>query len=114
LTVPSNPTRSAGLPPRTHTASRSQKDPPPRITQGNSPRPLVPVGSRHCCPSTAGLSSWSSPSGLTWFPSEASHLEAGFPLRCFQRLSLPEIATRRCTWRHNRHTSAPSTPVLSY
>ena len=81
---------------------------------GNSPRPLVPVRSRHCCPSTSGLSSWSSPSGLTWFPSEASHLEAGFPLRCFQRLSSPEIATRRCTWRYNRHTSAPSTPVLSY
>jgi len=43
-----------------------------------------------------------------------SHLEVGFPLRCFQRFSVPEIATRHCTWRHNRHTSAPSSSVLSY
>ena len=27
-------------------------------------------------------------------PSGMSHLEAGFPLRCFQRLSLPNVATR--------------------
>jgi hypothetical protein len=43
-----------------------------------------------------------------------THLGASFPLRCFQRLSRPEVATRRCGWRHNRHTSALSTPVLSY
>jgi hypothetical protein len=42
------------------------------------------------------------------------HLEAGFPLRCFQRFSAPEFATRLCHWRDNRHTSAPSIPVLSY
>src|SRR5215212_2855485 len=42
------------------------------------------------------------------------HLGAGFPLRCVQRLSLPAIATRRCTWRCNRDTSGPSDPVLSY
>ena len=52
-------------------------------------------------------------------PSEAfrpgrAHLEAGFALRCLQRFSLPHIATRRCAWRHNRHTSGASTPVLSY
>ncbi|TEJ48908.1 hypothetical protein IPC612_03825 [Pseudomonas aeruginosa] len=28
-----------------------------------------------------------------------SHLEASFPLRCFQRLSFPNIATRQCHWR---------------
>ena len=78
------------------------------------PRPLVPVGSRHCCPSTSGLSNWSSSSGLTRFHDEESHLEVSFPLRCFQRLSAPEIATRPCRWHDNRHTSAPSTPVLSY
>ena len=33
-----------------------------------------------------------------------SHLEARFPLRCFQRLSLPNIATRQCHWRDNRST----------
>ena len=53
--------------------------------------PLVPVGSR--APrgaSTSGLSTRSSGGGLSphggaWKP----HLGAGFPLRCFQRLSLP-------------------------
>ena len=40
--------------------------------------------------------------------------EAGFPLRCFQRLSLPYIATRLCRWRDNRSTRGTSTPVLSY
>ncbi len=43
-----------------------------------------------------------------------SHLEARFPLRCFQRLSLPNIATRLCHWRDNRNTRGSSTPVLSY
>jgi len=40
--------------------------------------------------------------------------EVGFPLRCFQRLSRPHIATRRCGWRHNRYTRGASIPVLSY
>ena len=43
-----------------------------------------------------------------------SYLEGGFVLRCFQHLSLPEAATRRCGWRHNRCTGAPSNTVLSY
>jgi len=38
----------------------------------------------------------------------------GFALRCFQRLSLPDVATRRCSWHHNRYTSGRSSPVLSY
>ncbi len=42
------------------------------------------------------------------------HLGDGFPLRCFQRLSVPIIATRRCTWRHSRDTSGSSDSVLSY
>ena len=42
------------------------------------------------------------------------HLEAGFPLRCFQRLSRPYIATRQCHWRDNRNTRDTFTPVLSY
>jgi hypothetical protein len=40
--------------------------------------------------------------------------EEGFPLRCPQRLSRPNVATRRCGWRHNRSTRGSSTPVLSY
>ncbi len=46
----------------------------------------------------------------SWKP----HLEGGFPLRCFQRLSRPDIATQRCSWCHNWYTSGPFTPVLSY
>ena len=42
------------------------------------------------------------------------HLGGGFPLRCFQRLSPPAIATRRCSWRNSRDTSGQSDPVLSY
>ena len=45
---------------------------------------------------------------------EKLHLRAGFTLRCFQRLSLPDAATRQYGWRHNRFTVGPSTPVLSY
>src|SRR5690606_28018114 len=41
-------------------------------------------------------------------------LGTGFPLRCFQRLSLPDIANRPCHWRDSRDTSGPSDPVLSY
>ena len=41
-------------------------------------------------------------------------LEAGFPLRCFQRLSVPYMATRLCPWQDNRHTRGTSTQVLSY
>src|SRR5262245_16006594 len=43
-----------------------------------------------------------------------SHLGAGFPLRCLQRLSLPYLATRLCHWRDNRYTRGTFTPVLSY
>ncbi len=42
------------------------------------------------------------------------NLEGGFPLRCFQRLSRPNIATRRCHWRDNRNTIGSSNSVLSY
>ena len=76
---------------------------------------LVPVSSMHCCTSTSGLSTTSSAWGLQ--EAEASgtpYLGGGFPLRCFQRLSLPNIATRLCGWRHNRSTRGSSIPVLSY
>ena len=43
-----------------------------------------------------------------------SHLEVGFTLRCFQRLSLPYVATQLCLWRDNWYTSGTSIPVLSY
>ena len=40
--------------------------------------------------------------------------EMSFPLRCFQRLSRPYLATRLCGWRHNRSTRGTFFPVLSY
>jgi hypothetical protein len=41
-------------------------------------------------------------------------LEGGFPLRCFQRFSGPDIATRRCHGHDSRYTRGQSVPVLSY
>ena len=43
-----------------------------------------------------------------------THLAAGFPLRCFQRFSLPDVATQHCRTPHNWSTSGLSKPVLSY
>ena len=78
-------------------------------------RPLVPVGSTPRGASTSGLSTTCSAWGLQgpvvlW----NAYLGAGFPLRCFQRLSLPNVANRPCHWRDNRHTRGSSTQVLSY
>ena len=42
-------------------------------------------------------SSWS----LTTFRYGKSYLKAGFTLRCFQRLSLPYLATQPCPWQNN-------------
>jgi hypothetical protein len=61
----------------------------------SSPR-LISTGGLHTLPRfhlqpIPGFSSRS----LTWLPSERSYLGASFALRCFQRLSLPDIATRR-------------------
>src|SRR5690606_39694905 len=44
----------------------------------------------------------------------SAHLGEGFPLRCLQRFSRPNVATRRCLWPDSRHTRGPSVPVLSY
>ena len=77
---------------------------------------LVPVCSIPYGTYTSGLSTSSSTRGL--IPISLSggipHLGEGFPLRCFQRLSLPNIATQRCDWRHNWNTIGSSIPVLSY
>ena len=45
---------------------------------------------------------------------EKPHLGTGFPLRCFQRLSLPNVANQQCSWRNNWHARGSSVPVLSY
>ena len=75
---------------------------------------LVPLGSTDCSASTCGLSTSSSPRDLAPLRAAIPYLEARFALRCFQRLSLPNIATRRCRWRDNRYTRGSFIPVLSY
>ncbi len=76
---------------------------------------LVLVSSTHCCAYTPSLSTSSSSTDLEGSCDPGrSHLEGGFPLRCFQQLSRPYIATRLCHWRDNRNTRGTSTPVLSY
>ena len=47
-------------------------------------------------------------------PCGRHHLEAGFTLRCFQRLSQPNVATQLCLRRDNWCTRGSSIPVLSY
>ena len=41
-------------------------------------------------------------------------LGVGFPLRCFQRLSCPNVAIQPCSWWNNWYTRGSSVPVLSY
>src|SRR6266550_6003448 len=62
-------------------------------------RPINPVVSRGPYPTMLG---------------GRPHLGTSFPLRCLQRLSLPNIANQPCPWRDNWHTRGPSVPVLSY
>ena len=71
---------------------------------------LVRLSFTHCCASTCLLSTWWSTTALIG----RTRFEVGFPLRCFQRLSRPHIATLQCGWRHNRSTRGASIPVLSY
>lgn len=58
--------------------------------------------------------SWSRTTLQGGLASRKTYLQASFPLRCFQRLSLPHIATQRCHWRDNWYTRGEFTPVLSY
>ena len=45
---------------------------------------------------------------------ERSNLRESFTLRCFQRLSRPDVATQLCPWQDNWCTRGLSIPVLSY
>ena len=58
---------------------------------------LVTVSCMRYRTSTSALSTLSSSRGLTAFAG-ISHLEGGFTLRCLQRLSRPDLATRPCSW----------------
>ena len=68
-------------------------------SQSFHPRPINPMVSRGPYPRKGG---------------GRPHLGTSFPLRCLQRLSLPNIANQPCPWRDNWHTRGPSVPVLSY
>ena len=80
-------------------------------------KPLGRLGSVSSTPRGASTSDpstrWSA-GGLTSTRLGNPHLEACFPLRCFQRLSLPNVANQPCSWRNNWHTRGWSVPVLSY
>jgi hypothetical protein len=51
---------------------------------------------------------------LLRYPDGIRYLEVGFALRCFQRLSHPDLATQLCSWQNNWDTSGRFIPVLSY
>ena len=51
---------------------------------------------------------------LGGLPHGISSFGVGLTLRCIQRLSLPNVATQRCSWRNSWYTRGPSIPVLSY
>ena len=75
---------------------------------------LVSVSSMNHFTYTPDLSTRSSFWCLTSSRNGKSHLKVRFALRCFQRLSIPDLATQLCLWRDNWFTSGLSNPVLSY
>ena len=80
----------------------------------SSPRPISTAQLKESPSYTRGLSTRWSLWGLTRLSGGRSYLGVGFALRCFQRLSHPDMATQRCSWQNNWCTSGPSNPVLSY
>ena len=56
------------------------------------------------------MESHAKPEGLA----RNTYLGEGFPLRCFQRLSHPNVANQPRHWRDDWHTRGSSTQVLSY
>lgn len=79
-----------------------------------SPEYWVAVSSMYHYTYTPDLSTRSSFWCLTSLRNGKSHLKVCFALRCFQRLSSPDIATQLCYWHNNWFTSGLSNPVLSY
>src|SRR5699024_1443830 len=98
---PENRMRNENLPPVEATQEKSSTDSYPSAERVATltPRTDLPCHLQGVLPGLA---------------SGKSHLEGGFALRCFQRLSRPHLATQLCTWRHNWYTSGASVPVLSY
>ena len=84
------------------------------LSSGQALDLLVSVSSMNHFTYTPDLSTRSSFWCLTSSRNGKSHLKVRFALRCFQRLSFPDIATQLCLWRDNWFTSGLSNPVLSY
>ena len=84
------------------------------LTFGQALDLLVSVSSMYHYTYTPDLSTRSSLWCLTSSRNGKSHLKVRFALRCFQRLSIPDLATQLCLWRDNWFTSGLSNPVLSY
>ncbi len=76
--------------------------------------------SRNCFISTTWLNPlrdlYLSPINLVIFKEAITIPNLGdcFALRCFQRLSIRNIVTRRCSWRNSRYARGSVIPVLSY
>jgi hypothetical protein len=108
------------------TTGRTLRDCFPRTTQWTRTH----ANNKHCVDKSSAISTsqlhmlpcfhiWPINPVISWGPPtrksvRISHLEAGFPLRCFQRLSLPDVANQPCPWQNNWHTRGQSIPVLSY
>ena len=81
---------------------RSPRTPPQVFPQG-SPRPCAPVASTPRRASSSGRLPSRLLGDLPAYSGECTHLAAHFPLRCFQRFLLPDIATQPA----GRPTTAP-------
>ena len=99
-----------------HARTRASETGGPAFIRPIKPHgPLVRLGCSARAPCTCRLSTWWSPTALQGSRAPGKiHLWRGFPLRCFQRLSRPDLATRHCHWHDNRYTRGRSVPVLSY
>ena len=106
--------RKRSAPPDSRTQSERAGPLPSLVSQNQALGLLVPASSTHCCASTAGLSPGRLPGALLHLVNGNLLLEAGFTLRCLQRLSFPYFASLPCAWRRNSCTSGTSIPVLSY
>jgi hypothetical protein len=106
---------TAGTVPRElHSGRDDERKRSPRLCLWQVLGLLVPVSCTCYHASTSGLSTRWSSRGPYSIKDGRSHLEASFPLRCFQRLSLPNVANQPCSWWNNWHTRGSSVPVLSY
>ena len=110
---PSTPNRAESVG-GVSTVSRETSQWTRSIFVGTSPRPIS-IGQLHTllCFHIRPITQCSA-GGLTRLSCGSLHLGACFPLRCFQRLSLPNVANQPCSWQNNWHTRGSSVPVLSY